>query len=276
MESKIMSCSIRVALANINSSHISLEENYNRLKKAIIKVKNKDVDIIVFCENFLNTGEECELKENYIERISLIKQKIISLSINYNIAIGVGLVDFHSNNFYITYKLFLPSGKVFTYKKIHLGLKEKQLYESGDDIEVLNYKGFVIGIQICLDTHIPDFTTICALKGADLIIAPFKTPHNSKKRISYWKKYIPTRSYDGFVYFACINRMEEDSSRYGGGVFVTDPFGNVIIEYDKKEEGIITFDIDKEHLKNIKSRRNAMASLNFLDKRRQEVYNKYY
>lgn len=52
---------------------------------------------------------------------------------------------------------------------MHLGKNEASKYKAGSCIETFEYRGFTFGIQLCIDTHIPEMTLVQKLKGGEII-----------------------------------------------------------------------------------------------------------
>ena len=130
-------------------------------------------------------------------------------------------------NYFITQALFLADGITHAYRKTHLGTREKPLFTAGDALPVFRLTcGVSIGFQICVETHFNDITQTLSLRGADLIFAPHAVPRAAGDRKALWEKYIPARSYDNKVYMACCNQYDEE--RFGGGLLVTAPTGEII------------------------------------------------
>lgn len=217
---------------------------------------------LCFPECFL-TGYSRELASS--QAISMDSDpcvQISELAFQWNIDLLVGFMERDEDSLYINHSIFYSNGTVRSYRKTHLGNRESQVFESGDSLRVYPLTcGIKIGFQLCVETHFPEITQTLVLRGASVIFAPHAVPSAAGNRKAIWNKYIPARSYDNCVYMACCNLWDED--RYGGGIFVTAPDGEVIVSSYKNEPELVTFEVD--------------SSLNwrkhfFPDKRRPELY----
>ena len=64
-----------------------------------------------------------------------------------------------------------PSG-TSVYRKIHLWNREKLLFQEGRQPCVIEYKGRLIGIEICFDLQFPELGGYLSRQGAELVLAP--------------------------------------------------------------------------------------------------------
>lgn len=156
------------------------------------------------------------------------------------IGICIGYPNRTDKGITIRQSLFFPEGNPFYYDKVHLGKNEEIVYIPGEVIDVTNYLDFTCGIQVCIDTHIPEMSIMQKLKGGEIILAPFNTSYGEEKRLSNWQKYLPARAYEYNICILCANT--------GGGVFAIDGHGQPI---GKKDEINGAFQVtlqEKRHL----------------------------
>ncbi|MCT4661223.1 MAG: hypothetical protein N4A40_05115 [Tissierellales bacterium] len=223
---------------------------YDELEKIILQ--NKALDLICFPELYLISDSKSKyINENILNDIF---DRIDYLSNTYNIAISYGSILPENDKLFIAQIVSIPNKSRIVYKKTHLGKNELSTFSVGDQLFTFEYKSFTLGIQLCIETHIPELTTIQRLKGANIIIAPFNTPLSASKRIDLWKKYIPTRSYDNQCFFLCNN--------FYGGQLITSPSGKILFESCKSTTQ--SFTIEYQTLN---------SKTDFLKYRRPELYN---
>ena len=159
-----------------------------------------------------------------------------------NIDILVGFFERFGDELFITHGVFRPDGKSFLYRKTHLGEKESRIFSAGRSLDLFELScGIKIGFQLCVETHFPRITETLSLKGAQVIFAPHAVPAAAGSRKTVWGKYIPARSYDNRVYFACCNHSGE---YFGGGCMITAPNGDIIASDFDSSEALVTFDAD--------------------------------
>ena len=190
---------------------------------------------LCFPECFLTGDAPEQAAQRSISRSDPALNELSALARQYNLDLLVGFMESDGNHNFITHGIFRPDGSRDYYRKTHLGEKEARLFTPGDRLEVFTLScGIRCGIQLCLESHFPEITQTLSLKGADVIFAPYAAPGGSRQKI--WEKYIPARSYDNRVYFACCNLF--------GGLYVTDPTGEVICSAFDGSPEMLTFEAD--------------------------------
>lgn len=189
-------------------------------------------------------------------------RQVSALASKWNMDLLVGLMETNRESYSINHSIFYPNGAVRSYRKTHLGTRESEIFTPGTSLNVFPLTcGISIGFQLCVETHFPEITQTLALHGASLIFAPHAVPSAAGNRETIWNKYIPARSYDNRVHMACCNLWDEE--RYGGGLLVTGPDGEIVISSYKNAPEMVTFEVDPE--------RNWTKYF-FPDKRRPELY----
>lgn len=247
-----MTKKIKIGIVDQTPSNTNIQKNYNTILNYI--ENNQDLDLLCFSELYLVSKLEIE-ESIYIEKLKLLLDKL-QIKINkYQICLSVGGIYIYENNKYIAQFILRPFEDIIIYKKSHLGTNESKIYIAGSEIKVFKYKNFKIGIQICIETHIPDISRVQKERGAEIIIAPFKTPHERNKRIKFWKKYILARAYDYNLAFICNN--------YSGGIMVVNGKGEILLN-SSKINNIYTVELDKS--------KDWEGKIDYLKYRREELY----
>lgn len=248
-----MNRSISIAIVSGAPSKENTKRNFDYLVQMI--ETHKEASLISFGELFLMSDTEALDDDKMWETLEETLDDIRVLSKNKNIAIAVGHPHNADGLRFIRHSIFMPNGKVEIYDKVHLGKNEKHYFKAGKSINVFHYEGFTFGIQLCIDTHIPEMTLSQRLKGVEIILAPFNTPYSILKRISNWKKYIPARAYEYNVVVLCHNT--------GGGIFAVDGLGENLCENDEvRSIAIVKLSKDKSYNKKV----------DYLSYRRPEIY----
>ena len=230
----------------------------NQLKVACYNRQVKDLDMIF--QTIKGLKADLILFPEAFFEASIIDDKFwLEKAITYDKAFVVGVKGKNR----ITQKVYLPKGKILKYHKIHIGTIEKEKYIPGEEILVFNYKAFNIGIMICSDTHFNDLFIIHRKSGAELILAPFKSPHKPVKRKKLWQKFLPTRAYDYRLSIVANNYTDD---KYGGHA-AYNPYGEKI--KSMQEDFLPIYSIEKFREK------GSMQTIDFFKKRKEEVYKKY-
>lgn len=236
--------------------------NLKIIERYAKEAKDQGCEVICFPECFLTGYAPEESKKLALSKNCEAIRMLSEMSIDQQIDILAGFMESEDDDYYITHGIFKANGKTDFYRKTHLGEKESLYFSGADILPVFNLSnGVKFGIQLCVEIHFPEITKTLSLRGAEVVFAPHAVPKKAGGRKDIWTKIIPARSYDNRVYMACCNLWDED--RYGGGIFVTAPDGEVIVSSYKNEPELVTFEVD--------------SSLNwrkhfFPDKRRPELY----
>lgn len=182
----------------------------------------------------------------------------------------VGFLEREGEKAYIAHALFRADGKRFRYRKTHLGVREAERFDAGDELFVWELTGGIrAGIMLCLETHVPRVAETLALHGAQVIFAPFAAPDKSGSRESIWGKYIPARAYDNRVYVGCCNLLE---GQFGGGLLAVGPEGETLGAFYGKREKLLAFEVDAACLSRYGAAGASPRYRRFTALRREELY----
>jgi len=250
---------LRIALAQMNSTVGDLKGNSRKIVSFIGKAKKKQADVVVFPELAI-TGyppEDLLLKPRFIDdNIDAIK--MISAKTT-GIAAVVGFVDRDGNGLYnaaavisegrirdIYHKILLPNYGVFD---------EVRYFRPGDRFPVYSMNGIKVGLNICEDIwhrHGPALTQSRA--GAELIININASPYEMGKP-ALREKILEERSRENSVMIAYLNAVGgQDELVFDGFSMVYDHEGKLLARAAQFEESLMVLDIDLSAL-----RRNRRA-----------------
>ena len=207
-----------------------------------INAISENVDLIVLPEMF-NSGFTMNPKavaetmqgETILWLQSLAKAK--------NAAITGSLVIEENGKFYNRLVFVFPSGEIKTYDKKHLFTLagEHEIYTSGTNKIIIEYKGFKICPLICYDLRFPVFAR--NTEDYDVLIYVANWP---KPRINAWDSLLKARSIENMCYTIGVNRIGTDQNQhdYSGRSQVIDFLGNYVIE-PQETEGVFIANLDK-------------------------------
>jgi len=204
-------------------------------------------------------------------------QRLVALAKKYKLTIGAGLVE---TGFYNSYVVATPDGKTQCHRKLQAF--EHPLVKSGTDYTVFDIPGgFRVGVLICYDNNVNENGRICALKGAEIIIAPHQTggcrtknPHlmglierkvwdnrhknpkaierefTGEKGRGWLMRWLPSRAHDNGVFLIFANGVgvDDDEVRTGNSM-VLDPYGRILNETCKAGDVMVAADLDASLLK---------------------------
>lgn len=168
--------------------------------------------------------------------------------------------------YYDTAMLINPDGEITgKYRKVHpaaLLSLEKIYFRGGSSFPVFQVDDWTVGFSICYDNLFPESCRCLAIRGAELIIAPYATPIDDP-----WENFLTTRALENGAFLAACNHVgQEGEWRMSGKSMIITPKGMITIQANGSDEDIITLDIAREDV--VTARRNFPL---FRD-RRPEVY----
>ena len=251
------------------ASSDSLFENVNTIKLYAKEAEELNCNILCFPEAFLTGYSSTDASKLAIAKDNRIFKIISGLAMEHEMDLLIGYLEKAKEEdqemLYITHDIFTADGHRYSYRKTHLGDREKEVFAEGNSLEVFPLScGITAAIQLCVENHYPDITRTYSLKGADIVFAPHAVPRAAGDREKIWSKFIPARSYDNRVYMACCNQW--------GGCFVTNPAGDVVTSYFGEEDKLVCFPLDIDEVKKYHSGSDKMSARYYPAKRKPELY----
>ena len=134
-----------------------------------------------------------------------------------------------------------PDGVIGKYRKMHLFMDEKDIFEPGDiGLPVFDIGFCRVGLLICFDWIFPEVWRILALKGADIICHP-----SNLVIPGLCQKAIPVHAVCNRVFVITANRIgTERDLTFTGLSTVADPKANVLIQASSDREEVDLIDVD--------------------------------
>lgn len=267
----------RIALVQMESNPGGINENLNKIERFIMQAAGQKAAVICFPELCI-PGYSRDLARSAAEPVpGPSSERILNIARKSGLLIMAGLAEKSDlEKPYITQLVACPDGRLFKYRKTHLGNSEKPYFTPGEELPVFQLADrATMGICICWDLHFPEVSTILSLKGAEIIFAPHASPVIAGDRRKIWLKYMTARAYDNAVYLAACNLVGDGGPghRFSGGALVIDPRGNIVAEAFNGHEELLVADLDHETINTIRSEKSpSMRFSFFLSARRPELY----
>jgi predicted amidohydrolase len=248
------------------------EENLRKIQQYIEKAKNSNSDLVVFPEAsmfFSPPDEPLEILYEKAEDLDgpwITEVKKFAKENEINVILGI-YEKSDNKKVYLTAVFIDKNGDIrHTYRKTHLynafSFMESERIQPGKEYySPINIDGFRVGILLCYELRFPEIARTYALKGADILIVP----------AAWIKGYLKE---DHLLTLAKARALENTNylvlSAQIGNIFtgysmIIDPLG-IPISRATEKEGIITGEIDKERLKEVRD------TLPVLFQRREDLY----
>lgn len=241
---------------------------YNRKKVESFLNKSGDADLIVLPE-LANSGYNFKSREH---AIGISDQKdcedYLSMLCHFanenNTHIVSGYLERIDDKLYNSSVFISPNGIAGNYRKIHLFMNEKDVFEDGNQgLPLFSFGEYKLGMLICFDYLFPEIWRAMGLNGADLIVHP----SNLITQNAFIS--VPAHALNNGYYIITSNRTGVDGDlSFCGQSFIADTRGNVISKMGLEEEGIMITEID------LQLSRNKMVTPrnHIFDDRKPEYY----
>jgi predicted amidohydrolase len=295
---------IRVASVQFEHSDGNKKANIGKITNFVKQAAGLNAELITFPEccitgywflRNLPQNEIASLAEPVFSGPS--SQKLLSLAKQYNMTIGAGLLETADDKkFYNTYVVAMPDGNFVRHRKIHCFVSEH--LASGSEFTVFSMpNGCKAAVLICYDNNIIENVRICALKGAEILIAPHQTggckspspqcmglidktlwdnrknnpdaieaEFKGPKGREWLTTWLPARAHDNglFLLFSNGVGVDDDEIRTGNAMII-DCYGRIIAETYRAGDDMVVADLDASLLANCTGRR-------WIKSRRPDLY----
>ncbi|WP_321309725.1 nitrilase-related carbon-nitrogen hydrolase [Marinifilum fragile] len=227
---------------------IQFEPKFGDVLQTIDKLKSllkkaKEADLVVLPE-LANTGYNFDSKEQAFNLSETINESVFLTFLKdackeYQFAVATGYSEKEGTKLFNSSVLIDETGVISVYRKLHLFMNEKNIFEPGNiDLSVIDYKGVKLGMLVCFDWMFPETWRKLALLGAELIL------HPSNLVLPYAQSVIPSYSLVNRVFIATANRIgTEKELTFTGQSIITGTKGEVLAKAGLSEE-ILMVEID--------------------------------
>ncbi|RLB07722.1 MAG: NAD+ synthase [Deltaproteobacteria bacterium] len=240
---------IRIALAQINTTVGDLEGNAQKIVEEIQRAREMGVDLLAFPELAI-TGyppEDLLLMPRFVQQNLEVLRKIVETTRSITVLVGfINKKDdiynaaalIHDGELVdIYHKMFLPNYGVFD---------EDRYFQAGKEALVFELNGVKIGVSICEDIwHAGDPLKTEALLGdAEIVVNISASPFYAGKR-GFRQRMISTRASDNAVIIAYVNLVGgQDELVFDGNSIIVDQKGELIAQAHSLEEDFLVADLD--------------------------------
>lgn len=242
--------SLRVALAQINSTVGDLEGNTAKILHYIDRARDAGADLVAFPELAV-TGyppEDLLLKPSFLKDNMACLDRIVEAS--RGITTVVGFVDVDDDIFNAA-AVIHDGSLVHAYHKVYLPnygvFDEERYFQRGSEQPVFMLSGAKLGVSVCEDVwHSPGPVSIQAQAGAQLQVNINASPYYRGKR-EFRERMLATRASDNEMIVCYLNMVGgQDELVFDGASLVFDQGGRLIARGKQFEEELMVVDLDVE------------------------------
>ena len=285
---------LRVASVQFESAPGNKDANFRKIEAFLERAARQNVRLIVFPEccltgywfiRNLSVDALAQMAEPIFDGPS--SRRLVKLAKHYAMTIGAGLVEAGpAGEFYNSYVVAMADGSAQRHRKLHAF--EHLAMRSGSEFTVFDIPdGFRVGVLICYDCNLIENVRLTALAGAEILLAPHQTggcrsrnPHlmgvidrrvwderqanravieqelRSEKGRGWLMRWLPSRAHDNglFLLFSNGVGVDDDEIRTGNAM-ILDPYGRILAETWKADDGMVIADLDASLLADSTGRR---------------------
>ena len=199
------------------------------------------------------------------------------LAAKLKVAIPTSFFERDGHHYYNTMAMVGPDGEVLgTYRKSHIpdgpGYEEKFYFRPGNHgFKVWDVMGTKIGVGICWDQWYPECARVMALMGAEILCYPTaigSEPYDAGLDTSrMWQRAMQGHSVSNCMPVVAANRIgSEGLQSFYGHSFVTNEWGDKVVEFGAEESGVLVATLDLEQAA------RHRAGMGFFRDRRPQLY----
>ena len=240
---------VRLALAQVNTTVGDIEGNLGLVRRAIEAAKEGGAGIVALPElaitgyppeDLLLRRAFCEASRDAVAELLPATRGIVAI---------VGFVDWRSDNPYNAAAVLADGRWVDTYHKRRLPnygvFDEERYFAAGRRVPVYEAGGFLFGVSICEDIWYPGAPLdLMALAGAELVININASPYHRGK-VPARMRMLATRAADNLVALAYVNQVGgQDELVFDGCSMVFDPEGRLLARGPQFREAMMFAEVD--------------------------------
>ncbi|OZB17871.1 MAG: N-carbamoylputrescine amidase [Hyphomonas sp. 34-62-18] len=259
-----------------------VQQNIDRVAGFVREAAAKGADVVLppelFCGvYFCKTQEEEHFARALEWQEHPAVHQLSDLAAELGVVIPVSIYEKEGPHYYNSVVMIDADGTPLgVYRKSHIpdgpGYQEKFYFRPGDTgFRVWNTMKGRIGVGICWDQWFPEAARAMALMGADALLYPTaigaEPQDASLDTAARWRRGMQGHSVANVIPVVAANRVgDEDGQVFYGTSFITDETGDIVVDMNRKEEGVLVATFDLDHID------RARAAWGFFRDRRTDLY----
>lgn len=221
------------------------EQLMEQIEAVCEDARDRSVDYLIFPECYLTgyfnpdplAGVAAKVTPDHLNRLG-------SLSDRFGIGLQIGSYQTEGNSVLNAAHVFLPGqGLIGSYRKRALyGDWERDNFARGDSTLIFAFRGFRIGVLICVEAEFPELSRDLAEQRVDLlaISTALMSPYDNVARILVPARAMENRCFVGYANFVGRQRQLE----FVGQSVISNPHGDVLARGNAKSEELLTARLD--------------------------------
>jgi N-carbamoylputrescine amidase len=264
---------VTVAAVHLHAELGAIEGNLERIEIWAARLADQGADAVCFPEmsicGYDRTSDVLALGQPVPGPAT---DRLRAIAARQGVTLIAGLAESGADGrFHISQVVATPHGLAGVYRKAHLSPLEEEIFHPGDRPGVFAADRCTWGVQLCYDSHFPEWSTLQALVGAEVLFVGFATPRDEPDSLcERLLRYLPARAYDNACYLVACNASGTDGKgrAFPGVALILNPKGVVLAASKEWEEGFAICTLTGCEIECL--RRTRMGY--FLAHRRPELY----
>lgn len=295
----------RLRVATVQFCHVPGDKSANlqRMQSFVESAAADGVKLLIFPECCVSGYWHLRhLERDELETLAEVvpdgdtTQQLLAWAHQFGITIGAGFVERHNEQLFNSYVVATPSGRWACHRKLHCFISQHM--DSGHEFTLIELdEGWRAGILICYDNNLIENPRCCALRGAEMIIAPHQTggcnsgspfamgvvprelwdqretnpeaieaEFRGDKGRGWLMRWLPARAHDNGVFYLFSNGVGPDGDEVRtGNAMIIDPYGRILTETWHAGDRMVIADLDR-------SLRPRCTGVRWIRARRPELY----
>ncbi|MBM3999980.1 MAG: acyltransferase [Planctomycetes bacterium] len=294
---------LRAAAVQFESVPSDKDANLARMRSFVEQAAGRNVRLVVFPECCV-TGYWHLRKRTREELVELAEpipdgptaQTVLGWSRLHGMTIGAGLLERDGDRIYNSFVVGMADGTIRTHRKLHAFVSPH--LSCGDAHTVFDTPdGYRAAVLICYDNNLVENARICALAGAEVLLAPHQTggcdsgspcamglidpklwdarredPESIERAFrgdkgrSWLMRWLPARAHDNGLFLVFANGVGRDDNEIRtGNAMILDCYGRILAETWKADDDMVVADLDA-------SLRPRCTGVRWIRARRPELY----
>ena len=277
-----MSRSLDVAAVQMSMVKGDTEQNIARASDHVRRAAGAGAQIILvpelFCDHyFCKTQDEAHFATAMPWRTHSAVIAMQALARQLEVVLPVSIFEKEGPEYFNSVVMIDADGDVLgVYRKSHIpdgpGYQEKFYFKPGDTgFRVWDTQKGRVGVGICWDQWFPEAARSMALQGADILLYPTAIGAAPQApaldTAARWRRAMQGHAVSNVIPVAAANRIgNEDGQVFYGTSFIADHTGDIVAEFGRTEEGVVTATFDLAEIE------RDRAAWGFFRDRRTDLY----
>ena len=226
----------------------NINENIEKIKKAIYEASKESIRLLVFPECALTGYPPHDIENSAaVDFVELERtyEELQKLTNKNNMYLIIGSIIQEEEKYYNSAIFFAPNKEKQYYHKRALWGWDKDNFAIGNEEGIFDIDGLRIGVRICYEVRFPEFFRELYRKSTDLNVILFYdvADYDHKERYDVIKGHIVTRAVENITHTLSVDTIHPYQT---APTALYDKSGYGLVELERNKEGLLVYDLEIE------------------------------